>query len=433
MSQSRENSSTRSASEYWKTELVVHPLDLELGHFVIRLDRPWLDTPFELQGVEVNTPKVKQWFVDHCQWVVVDYQRSSNQSRPEQSERLASAMLASRQARPDHPINALQDVRLDEEAVGLALKSRSLLDDQARRLLRSAEENQSFDSAAAQIVIEELAGTLNRNLAALVWLTRIKDIDDYQGQHAVNCAILGMGLARALEWEPAQVEVSGMAGLLHDIGNLRVDQAILKKPARMTAEEFSAVKAHTAHAHEMLTLEHKLPREIATAALEHHERMDGRGYPNGKRGEAIHPLARLISIVDVYDAVTSHRPYRRARSHHDALSILWRGRGQKFDRLMVETFIRFMGWVSPGTLVRLSDGQTAVVEQTNAKKGFYPIVRLLKRQGNSFQAGARLNLARLHEGGDSSTLKVVEVLPDGAAGISVKSLLVAAAEPGSDE
>lgn len=413
--------------------MVVHPLDLEVGHFVIRLDRSWLDTPFELQGVEISSPGIKQWFVDNCQWVVVDYQRSSNQTRPEQSERLASAMLASRQAQRDHPINALQNVQLDEESVGLALKGYSLLDDQARRLLRSAEENQSFDSTAARAVIEELAGALHRNLAALVWLTRIKDIDDYQGQHAVNCAILGMGLARALEWEPAQVEASGMAGLLHDIGNLRVDQAMLHKPARLSTDEFAEVKAHTRHGQKMLSEEHKLPDEIATAALEHHERMDGRGYPDGKRGEAIHPLARLVSIVDVYDAVTSHRPYRRARSHHDALSILWRGRGQKFDRLMVETFIRFMGWVSPGTLVRLSDGQVAVVEQTNAKKGFYPIVRVLRRSGNTFQAGPRLNLARLHEGGDNSTLRVVEVLPDGAAGVSVKSLLVTAAQSGMDE
>ncbi|MGY6630721.1 MAG: HD-GYP domain-containing protein [Wenzhouxiangella sp.] len=429
MTQAKDQS---TANEFWRTEMVVHPLDLEIGHFVIRLDRPWLDTPFELQGVEIDSPKAKQWFVDHCQWVVVDYQRSSNQSRPEQSERLASAMLASRQADPDHPINALQEVRLDEESVGMALKGYSLLDDQARRLLRSAQDNESFDSTAAKAVVDELASALNRNLAALVWLTRIKDIDDYQGQHAVNCAILAMGLAHALEWAPAQVEISGMAGLLHDIGNLKVDQDILKKPARLTAEEFAEIKSHTIKGRDLLMAESRLPAEVATAALEHHERMDGRGYPGGQRGEAIHPLARLISIVDVYDAVTSHRPYRRARSHHDALSILWRGRGQKFDRLMVETFIRFMGWVSPGTLVRLSDGQLAVVEQTNAKKGFYPIVRILRRQGNTFQAGPRLNLARLHEGGDNSTLKVVEVLPDGAAGLSVKSLLVAAAEPGSD-
>ncbi len=433
MSNSSKKTSSSSASDFWQTEMVVHPLDLQVGHYVIRLDRPWLETPFELQGAEVSSPEVKQWFVDHCKWVVVDYQRSSNQSRPEHSERLSSAMLAARQAQADHPINALQEVQLNEVSVGLALKGYSLLDDQARRLLRSAERHQTFDPSAAQAVIEELAGTLSRNLAALVWLTRIKDIDDYQGQHAVNCAILGMGLARALEWEPSRTEISGMAGLVHDIGNLRVDQGLLHKSARLNADEFAELKQHTVHGQAMLLAEKHLPQELAAAALEHHERIDGRGYPEGKRGDGIHPLARLISIVDVYDAVTSDRPYRRARSHHDALSILWRGRGKKFDRLMVETFIRFMGWVSPGTLVRLSDGQAAVVEQTNAKKGFHPVVRLLTREGNAWQAGSRLDLARFNEQNEDSSLRVIEVLPDGALGISAKSLLVTAAERGPEE
>ena len=122
----------------------------------------------------------------------------------------------------------------------------------------------------------------------------------------------------------------------------------------------------------MLSARRDVEEVVALAALEHHERTDGKGYPAGKRADQINEISRLVSIVDVYDAVTSQRSYRPARSHHDALGVLWRGRLHKFDRIMVETFIHFLGWVAPGTLVRLSNGELAVVEETNIAQGFYP-------------------------------------------------------------
>jgi HD-GYP domain-containing protein (c-di-GMP phosphodiesterase class II) len=188
------------------------------------------------------------------------------------------------------------------------------------------------------------------------------------------------------------------------------------------------VRAHTFIGYELLQEESSVNPEIARAALNHHERLDGSGYPNGLKGADIDELSRLIAVVDVYDAITSERNYRAAQSHHDALGALWQGRERYFDKTIVETFIHFMGWVAPGTLVRLSNDGLAIVEETNIGQGFYPIVRLLVEGPLGYQADRRLDLAELRDDPDRSTLQIKEVLPDGASGVKVKSMLVAALE-----
>lgn len=412
----------------WQTELIIHPQDLEVGHFIIRLDIPWIETPFPLQGVLVDSARTRQWFIDHCQWVVVDYSRSPNKLRPEASQLSEEAARVARQSDPQHAINVLRGARLDQESVGAALKAYSLLDGQARRLLKSFSDRGAIEVKAAEKVVGELSGYLERNLAAMVWLTRIKDRDDYTAQHSINCAILALGLAHALEWPQGLTERAGLAALLHDLGNVNIDSSILNKPERLSATEYQHIKTHTSIGYELLKQEPGVHPDLALAALEHHERPDGLGYPEGKRADEINPISLLVAVVDVYDAVTSDRVYRPARSHHDALGILWRGRGRKFDRHMVETFIHFMGWVAPGTLVRLSSGDLAVVEETNIVHGFFPIVRLLVPGALGYRAGPQLDLAELKDEEDKPRLRIEEVLPDGAQGVRVKSLLVSTLE-----
>lgn len=408
----------------WQTELIIHPQDLHVGHFIIRLDIPWIETPFPLQGVLVDSTKTKKWFMEHCAWVVVDYSRSPNKLRPDSNRLSDEAVRVARQADPEHPVNVLRGNRLDQESVGAALKAYSLLDSQARRLIKTFADRGAIEIKAAEKVVSELSGYLERNLAAMVWLTRIKDRDDYTAQHSINCAILALGLAHALEWPQEMIERAGLAALLHDLGNVNLDLDILNKPERLSAAEYQHIKTHTTIGHELLGQEPDMHPDVVLAALEHHERPDGLGYPENKRGDEINPLSLLVAVVDVYDAVTSHRVYRPARSHHDALGILWRGRGRKFDRNMVETFIHFMGWVAPGTLVRLSNGELAVVEETNIVHGFFPIVRRLIPGALGYRAGPQLDLAELKDDEGNPSLRIEEVLPDGAQGVKVKSLLV---------
>ncbi|NBD96431.1 MAG: HD domain-containing protein [Gammaproteobacteria bacterium] len=417
---------------YWTREMIVHPSDLEVGNFVVRLDIPWIDTPFPLQGVLIDAESTKEWFENHCEWVVIDFDRSDT---PPPRPRAASQPGERQQEEPfrrptdsRHPINALRGDRIDKDSVGVALRAYNLLDSQARHLIRGFADKGTLEVKTAERVVAELAGYLQQNLAAMVWLTRIKERDDYTAQHSINSAILALGLAHALEWSPDQIEMAGVAALLHDVGNVDIDTAILNKPDLLTEEEYKHVKTHTLKGYELLSGRDGVEEAVALAALEHHERSDGKGYPYGKQAGDIQAISRLVSIVDVYDAVTSQRSYRPARSHHDALGVLWRGRAHKFDRKMVETFIHFLGWVAPGTLVRLSNGELAIVEETNIVHGFYPIVRKLTRASAGYRPGERLDLAELRDDEDNPLLHIEEVLPDGLAGINVKAMLVSVLE-----
>lgn len=407
--------------------MIVHPSDLEVGNFVLRLDIPWIDTPFPLQGVRIDSEETLAWFEDHCEWVVIEADSAEAVTQPRQRparEEREKERPFEAPPDPDHPVNALRGQRLDEESVGVALRAYSLLDQQARQMIRGLAQHGTVEIKTAERVVAELAGFLQQNLAAMVWLTRIKDRDDYTAQHSINSAILALGLAHALEWSPDRIELAGLAALLHDVGNVEIDSSILNKPDLLTEEEFRHIKTHTNRGYRLLSELDDVDEIVALAALQHHERADGKGYPDGKKLSEIDVVSRLVSVVDVYDAVTSERSYRPARSHHDALGILWRGRDGKFDREMVETFIHFMGWVAPGTLVRLSNGSLAVVEETNIVHGFYPIVRRLELGGAGYRVVDRLDLAALKDDDGNPLLHVEEVLPDGTHGINVKSLLV---------
>lgn len=411
----------------WTREMIVHPSDLEVGNFVVRLDIPWIDTPFPLQGVLVDSESTKEWFENHCEWVVIDFERSDTARPPRRIRRggeTGDEQPVEPSTDPRHPINALRGERIDKDSVGVALRAYNLLDSQARQLIRGFAQRGTLEVKTAERVVAELAGYLQQNLAAMVWLTRLKDRDDYTAQHSINSAILALGLAHALEWPPDRIERAGLAALLHDVGNVDIDTAILNKPDLLTEEEYRHVKTHTVRGYELLSQRNEVDEAVALAALEHHERSDGKGYPHGKQLGDISEISRLISIVDVYDAVTSQRSYRPARSHHDALGVLWRGRSHKFDRKMVETFIHFVGWVAPGTLVRLSDGELAIVEETNIVHGFYPVVRRLLHGGAGYRPGERVDLAELRDEEDNPLIHIEEVLPDGLPGINVKAMLV---------
>jgi HD-GYP domain-containing protein (c-di-GMP phosphodiesterase class II) len=415
---------------FWASETIVHPEDLEVGMFVVRLDIPWLDTPFPLEGVLVESERTRAWFEDHCEWVVVDPGRSLQRSAPDASEPAAETADAGDRPPGDgaHPINALRGRRLDEDNVGVSLRSYNLLDTQARRLIRAIDRDATMEVKTAERIVSELSAYLQQNLAAMVWLTRIKDRDAYTAQHSINSAILAMGLAHALEWPPDEVERAGLAALLHDVGNIEIDSDILNKPGLLTRTEYEHVQTHTLRGHELLTRLDDIDPIVARAALEHHERCDGRGYPYGKRAGEIHPVSRLVTVVDVYDAVTSERSHRPARSHHDALGVLWRGRSHKYDRDMVDTFIHFLGWLSPGTMVRLSSGELALVEEPNVAHAFEPVVRKLHRTTGGYRAGERLDLSEMRDDEGLPLIHIDEVLPDGLPGVSVKSLLVSALE-----
>jgi len=416
----------------WENEVLIDPAHLQFGHFVSRMDRPWIGTPFSLEGVLLVKQKQLDWFRQHCDWVIVDLLRSENRFRPRRRRYYAAAgrsqewsgYLSDEQA----AINVLRRAKLDREIVSESSELHSLLRNQAEALVENISHSGCIDSRQARQSVSTIADSLEKNIAAMVWLTRIKQADEYTAQHCVNVAILSMGLAQALEWQQDQIELAGLAGMLHDLGKTKLDKTILNKPGRLSVKEYGHVKQHARLGYLMLREDDEVHPAVAQAVLEHHERPDGGGYPNGRNRATLQPMSALISVVDAYDAITSKRPYSAARSHHEALGILWKQRNRQFDTGMVEALIQFLGWITPGTVIRLTTGQHAIVLRASHQHRLWPLVRLLEPIDNSHRVTQRIDLSEHNARHPENTIRVAEVLPDDALQIELGHALRQEAE-----
>lgn len=208
-------------------------------------------------------------------------------------------------------------------------------------------------------LVEDISRSIVSNSAALLTLVRLRSRDEYTYLHSVAVAVLMVGLAQQLGLPEEQVRDAGIGGMLHDIGKMMVPLEILNKPGRLTPEEYETAKIHPAEGYALL-------RRVGTsqgvldAALHHHEKMDGSGYPRGLAGTDIPLMARMGAICDVYDALTSERSYKTPWSPPAALSSMseWKGH---FDPQLLRTFIEMVGIYPAGTLVRLASGYVAIV------------------------------------------------------------------------
>jgi HD-GYP domain-containing protein (c-di-GMP phosphodiesterase class II) len=170
----------------------------------------------------------------------------------------------------------------------------------------------------------------------------------------------------------------GLGALLHDIGKTKVPLDVLRKPGKLSEAEFAEIKKHAEYGYLMLKDEPNVPLLAAHCAYQHHERLNGSGYPRGITGEAIHEYARWIGLVDSYDAMTTHRVYRSAMLPHEALEVLFTGAGTLYDQEKIALFRDKIALYPLGVTVRLNTGEIAVVVDLNASAAHRPIVRVLE-------------------------------------------------------
>ncbi|WKE64825.1 HD-GYP domain-containing protein [Gallaecimonas kandeliae] len=208
-------------------------------------------------------------------------------------------------------------------------------------------------------------------------LTRIREKDAYLMEHSLNVCILMALFARHLGLDRELIDKLALGALLHDLGKVKVPESILMKPGKLTDEEFEVMKTHVTHSAAILAEEPGLPPEVMDVVANHHERLDGHGYPAGKGAESLSQYARMITIVDVYDALTAERCYKSAMPPTRALKILLDLSGSHFDRTLVQQFIKCIGIYPAGTLVRLKSQRLAVVMEVPPETPLKPLVKLI--------------------------------------------------------
>lgn len=226
-------------------------------------------------------------------------------------------------------------------------------------------------------VVDLILDELKQNDQAMIMLSTIQATDFYLYQHSLNVCLYAIMLGKAMGYTQDQLSVLALGAMLHDIGKTQVPEKILMKPGPLTEEEMAIMRKHTEDGFIMLKDVPNIPLIAAHCALQHHERLNGTGYPRGILGDEIHEFGQLLGIVDTFDAMTTHRVYRPAALPHEAVEVLYAGAGTLFDQQMISLFRDRVAIYPPGTTVELSSGELGVVVDINASMPHRPVVRIL--------------------------------------------------------
>ncbi|MGE6165430.1 HD-GYP domain-containing protein [Aeromonas rivipollensis] len=263
---------------------------------------------------------------------------------------------------------------------GRELKIRRLYQE-ARELqgkfIRHLKAGEPIDITPLAAVAEEMVDTMFTHGDAMLCLARIRAKDAYLMEHSMNVAILLANFGRYLGLERNVLKELTLGGLLHDVGKIMTPDEVLNKPGKLTDEEFGVMRQHVVHSYDILSNTAGITPTMLEVAANHHERLDGTGYPQRLKGEQLSLYTRMSGIVDVYDAVTADRVYKQGMQPTQAFRILLKGIDQHFDAELVTKFIKCMGVYPVGTLVQLSNQRLAVVMQRNEQQPLKPVVKVI--------------------------------------------------------
>ena len=224
-------------------------------------------------------------------------------------------------------------------------------------------------------LVNEIADSVARNPSALISLARLKTKDDYTYMHSVAVCGLMVSLSREMGLDEAEIREAGLAGLLHDVGKMMMPTLVLNKPGALTDAEFAVMRQHPERGCEMLQNGEGVPAAALDVCLHHHEKIDGSGYPKRLKGDDISLLAKMGAVCDVYDAITSTRPYKNAWDPAASIQRMSQWRGH-FDPQVFNAFVRCIGIYPVGSLVKLESGRLAVVADLNPAQLAAPVVRI---------------------------------------------------------
>lgn len=332
--------------------------DLKVGMYIDSMDGSWIANPFWRRSFLIRTHDQLARLLDSpVAFVAIDTAKgygptplpSAERHRSEDtsSPAAADAIPAERRRRGDPLPNPV------DQAI-----TRSK--EQVAALFREARLGKAIDLATVSPLVDDIATTVQRDAAAMIRGTRLKCNDEYTYLHSVAVCALMIDFALHLGCDAAEVRAIGAAGLLHDIGKAGVPDEILYKAGRLAHDEMAIMRRHPGDGHAILRAVGETSAIALDVCMHHHERIDGSGYPEGLRGEAVSRHARIAAICDVYDAVTSIRPYKRPWSPHEALARMLEWEGH-FDRALLDAFIVNLGIQPLGALVRLHSNRLGIV------------------------------------------------------------------------
>jgi HD-GYP domain-containing protein (c-di-GMP phosphodiesterase class II) len=294
----------------------------------------------------------------------------------------------------------------------------------AKDIMSGLRIGRALDINRAREVVDHCVDSILRNEDALLLLTKLKHQDEYTAEHSLNVSILAAAFGKRLGMMEEEIRTLGLCGLLHDIGKSKVPKDILQKSGSLTPEEYGIVQNHANWGRDILM---GLPRVVHAAidvAYNHHERLDGKGYPRGLKEHQIPYLAKIVAIVDTYDAITSDRTYDKGRSSMEALEIIYRFRGTQFDPDLAKEFVLMIGIYPPGSIVELTSGEVAIVVHSNPKNRRKPGIMVVRDKNKLRPTKYRLlDLSVNPRDDQGEPFTIMKEVPDGAHGIVLQKFI----------
>lgn len=388
------------------------------GMYVCRLDRPWTETPFPLQGFLVDSEAQVSLLGRYCQrvWIDVERGRAPAELPPRalpRAQQKAEALLGSIKYRDTAP--------LDEE-IPAARETLNQVSRLATKILDDLRAGQLLSLHQVKAAATPIVESMLRNADALFWVNAMRERDAYSYSHAINCSALAAAFGRHLGL-PADLLVElASGGLLLDVGKARLPLELLTHPGPLDAAQMTQAHTHVALGLQILADGGQSDPIVHDVVGSHHERYDGSGYPDRSEGSRIPLFGRMAAIIDSFDAMTSERPYASAMPRHEALQEIYRARDGLFQGELVEQFISCLGVYPTGSLVELSTGEAAVVMAQNPTRRLRPRVMLLTDADKQLRRQFTLLDMMLQPEDGPGQVEIVRPLPIGAHGLDPTEL-----------
>ena len=394
--------------------------DLERGMYVSKLDRPWLESPFLFQGFVVDSVELFSKLNELCSYVVIDPEKGDDIDPSIKHEPIYDTVTTvdlAKRKRAEVTISFQKEIK---RAQLVHRRARKQLDS----MFSDARMGKNIDIHGAKEVVSEMVDSVVRNPDAQLWLTNLRKRDEYTAIHSMNVCIFALTFARYLGMTADEMNELGVGALLHDIGKMRVPLEILNKEGSLTEDERAIVKKHAQHGYEILKGSEGIPAAAIEIAYSHHERKHGTGYPRGLSGAEIHLFARIVSIVDIYDAITSDRVYHHGMNTLTALENMFKWRESDLDRELVESFIQCLGIYPIGSLVELSTDEIGIVLSMSQGRRLAPYVMLVCDEEKQKITPPRvLDLSQFTQEKNESPVEIRKVLETNSYGIDVRKYI----------
>ena len=345
--------------------------DLQLGMFVCRLDRPWEETPFPLQGIALTRLEDIEALQRLCREVFIDARRLI----PHEPVHLLTITDASR-ARFSSSTRYTDLTAVEDEAprARAALEAVSQIVD---GLFEDITSGRELSVEHVEQAVRPLVNTVLRSADAFFLVEGLRRSDSYSYSHAISCSALAAAFGRHMGFDEKTIFSLAAGGLLMDVGKTRLPAALLQYQGSLAPSEVDIIRSHIGHGLALLDESGIANLDVHDIVRTHHERHDGSGYPEGLAGYAIPVSGRMLGIIDSYDAMSSARPYRAAVSRHQALQQIYASRNRLYQAEMVEQFQVCLGVYPTGSLVELSTGEVAIVMAQNQVRRLRPRVAIL--------------------------------------------------------